>query len=236
MIAANSARRALQILGDRWTLLILRDAFLGTRQFSAWQARLGVTPTVLTRRLKTLVDSGLFKRTRFNEVPPRVEYQLTEKGFDIYPIALMILRWEQTWFPTAAGPRIVLRHTRCGHTIEPQLRCGHCRAEVTAHAVRYRDGPGAGVEPAAANRLRRATITANDGRAAQGFIEHAVDILGDRWLAGPEGPPLLLTHKDCGGALDPQVTCSGCGGVLDPHDVDYEVSEGTTARPAAAVR
>ncbi len=310
MIAANSARRALKILGDRWTLLILRDAFLGTRQFSAWQGRLGVTPTVLTKRLKTLVDTGIFKRARFNEVPPRVEYQLTDKGLDIYPVALMILRWEQTWFPVPAGTRMVLRHTRCGREMQPRFTCGHCSGEVTARDVRYRDGPGAGLESATANRLRRATITAQDQRGTHGFLEHAVDILGDRWsweaigaaflghkrfdafqaqtgmasnilsdrlrrliddgiltrrayqdrppryeylltekgrdfyaatvmlvcwgdrwLAGTKGPPVLLTHKACGSALDPQVTCSGCGEVLDPHDVAYDMNDGTTARP-----
>lgn len=308
VIAANSARRALKTLGDRWTLLILRDAFLGTRQFGVWQARLGVTPTVLTKRLKTLTDNGIFKRARFNEVPPRVEYQLTDKGIDIYPIALMILRWEQAWFP-APGGEIVLRHKRCGQAITPRFTCGHCAAEVTARDVRYRDGPGAGTEPATAARLRRAAITAHDKRGTHGFLEHAVDILGDRWsweaigaaflgrkrfeeflaqtgmasnilsdrlrrliedgilirrayqdrpprheylltekgrdfyaatvmlvrwgdrwLAGPKGPPVLLTHKTCGSALNPQVTCSGCGEALDPHEVEYEMGDAGAAR------
>jgi DNA-binding HxlR family transcriptional regulator len=178
-IPASAARRALTILGDRWTLLILRDAFLGVRQFSAWQARLGVTPTVLTKRLKRLCDEGVFERARFREVPPRVEYRLTAKGFDIYSIALMIVSWEQRWFPEKQ--RLVLRHTRCGHTTEPRCTCGSCGNEVTAREVGYRGGPGAGVETMAEQRIRRASITADDRRARQGFLEHAVDIFGDRW-------------------------------------------------------
>src|SRR6185295_4554911 len=116
LLPANSARRALAILGNRWTLLILRDALFGVRQFNQWQARLGITPSVLSTRLKQLVDAGLLKRVAFRETPPRVEYRLTAKAVDIYGFALMLLRWEQRWYDSK--PRIALAHVRCGKPAE----------------------------------------------------------------------------------------------------------------------
>ena len=181
-LTANSVRRALAVLGDRWTLLILRDAFLGVQQFGEWQVRLGIARTVLTRRLKRLVEAGIFRRVPYREVPPRVEYRLTEKGRDIYGIALMVLRWERRWFGTPQGPQVVLRHARCGQAFEPLFACATCGQEATARDVRYEDGPGAGSAPASDKRLhRRAATTAEDSRGEPGFLEHAVDIFGDRW-------------------------------------------------------
>jgi DNA-binding HxlR family transcriptional regulator len=180
-LPANSVRRALAILGDRWTLLILRDAFLGVQQFGDWQARLGIARTVLTRRLKRLVETGIFRRVPYREVPPRVEYRLTEKGRDIYGIALMVLRWERRWFSTPGGPAVVLRHTRCGDAFEPRFTCVACGDAVTARDVRYADGPGAGPDPTPDKRLHRRAATTAEDLGEPGFLEHAVDIFGDRW-------------------------------------------------------
>ena len=178
---ANSARRALTVLGDRWTLLILRDAFLGVHQFGGWQTRLGITPAVLTRRLRQLVKSGILRRRQLRSSPPRIEYHMTEKGMDIYCMALMVLRWEQQWFKAPKGNAIVLRHLRCGHITRPQFTCGSCSAEVNARDVRYEDGPGAGAEDIRQKRIRRGSVTAASSKNPGRFLEHAADILGDRW-------------------------------------------------------
>jgi DNA-binding HxlR family transcriptional regulator len=180
-LSANSNRRALALIGDRWTLLILRDAFLGVHQFSAWQERLGVTPGVLAKRLKHLVSAGIFRKVRVRAAPPRTEYHLTEKGLGIYPVALMVLRWEQRWFDE--GQTVLLRHARCGQMMMPRLTCRNCAQEIDPHEVRYADGPGAGPErrEEGGRRQRRPSITARDRRGAQGFLEHAIDIFGDRW-------------------------------------------------------
>ena len=176
-VPANSAVRALAILGDRWTLLILRDAFLGIRRFGDFEARLGIAPTVLTRRLGQLVRHGLLRRDRAK--PSQIEYHLTRKGLDVYPVALMLLRWETGWFQARAA--IVLHHVVCGRRTVPRFTCGGCHHEVGPHEVRYQDGPGAGRDPATARRLRRPSISAADNRASQRHLEHAADLLGDRW-------------------------------------------------------
>ncbi|MGZ5853802.1 MAG: winged helix-turn-helix transcriptional regulator [Xanthobacteraceae bacterium] len=179
-LAANSARRALTILGDRWILLIVRDAFLGVHQFGEWQTRLGITPAVLTRRLKRLVQVGILTRRQIRAAPPRIEYHLTEKGFDIYGIALMVLQWEQRWFDAPKGAAIVLRHARCGHAAQPQFTCGSCGKAVIARDVGSEPGPGAKLEAIAEKRMRRISKPETKGNTRR-FLEHAVDILGDRW-------------------------------------------------------
>jgi len=176
-LPANSAVRALSILGDRWTLLILRDAFLGVHRFGDFEARLGITPAVLARRLTQLVKAGLLRRA--HATPPRVDYHLTAKGLDVYPVALMLLRWETRWFSARAA--IALLHAVCGRETTPRLTCGACGAEVHPRDVRYEDGPGAGLDPATARRLRRPSISAADNRSTHRYLEHAADILGDRW-------------------------------------------------------
>src|SRR5262245_11396890 len=176
-VPANSAVRALAILGDRWTLLILRDALLGIRRFGDFQERLGIAPTVLTRRLAQLVRHGLLRRDHVT--PAQVEYHLTGKGLDVYPVALMLLRWETLWFPARAA--IVLHHIACGQRTVPRFTCGGCGEEAGPRDVRYEDGPGAGRDPATTRRLRRPSISAADNRANQRHLEHAADLLGDRW-------------------------------------------------------
>jgi DNA-binding HxlR family transcriptional regulator len=190
-LPANSAVRALAVLGDRWTLLILRDAFLGVRRFGDFETRLGITPTVLTRRLAQLVAAGMLRRVQ--GPPGYVDYHLTAKGLDVYPVALMLLRWETRWFPARAA--IVLRHDVCGRATTPCLTCGACGSEVQPRDVRYEDGPGAGLDPATARRLRRPSISVADNRATHRYLEHAADILGDRWSWGIIGGAFLRRRR-----------------------------------------
>jgi DNA-binding HxlR family transcriptional regulator len=178
---ANSARRALTILGDRWTLLILRDAFLGVHQFGIWQSRLGIAPTVLTRRLKELVKAGILRRQQTGVAQAQLEYHLTEKGFDIYGIAVMVLKWEQRWHDAPKHAEIILYHTRCNQPANPQFTCGSCSAPVTAWDVQPNPGPGARAEATSGKRVRRTLTEKSPAGSANRFLEHAVTILGDRW-------------------------------------------------------
>jgi DNA-binding HxlR family transcriptional regulator len=137
-----SVARTLSVVGDRWTLLVLREAFLRTRRFEDFQDRLGVTRHVLADRLAHLVRHGILRRVRYEERPPRDEYRLTEKGLDLYPVVVGLTRWGDRWMAGRAGPPIELVHRGCGHTMLPQLVCPVCSAGVTARDVEARPGPG----------------------------------------------------------------------------------------------
>ena len=138
-----SVARTLEIIGEWWTLLILRDAFLGVRRFDDFQSRLGIARNVLTDRLTTLVEHGVLERERYQERPDRFEYRLTEKGRDLHPVLMSLVRWGDRWTAGEAGPPLVLEHRTCGHEMTPVLVCPHCREEVSAGTVRARPGPGA---------------------------------------------------------------------------------------------
>jgi DNA-binding HxlR family transcriptional regulator len=138
-----SVARTLEIVGEWWTLLILRDEFLGIRRFDDFQRRLGIARNVLTDRLNTLVEHGILERQRYQERPDRFEYHLTEKGRDLHPVIMSLLRWGDRWTAGEAGPPLVLEHSTCGHEMTPMMVCPHCRKEVGAASVRARPGPGA---------------------------------------------------------------------------------------------
>ncbi len=105
-----SVARALSVVGDRWSLLVLRDAFLGIRRFDDFQRDLGTTRHRLADRLKKLVAHGILERVRYQQRPPRFEYRLTEKGRDLYPVIVSLTRWGDRWMAGKAGPPIELIH------------------------------------------------------------------------------------------------------------------------------
>jgi len=181
-IRANSVHRALNLIGDRWSLLILREAFLGVRRFEDWQRRLGIPRQRLADRLKKLAACGVLRKTPYRERPLRHEYRLTPMGHDLYPVALMIRRWEDRWLAGGRQRWVWLVHTVCGRQTDPRCVCGHCGAEVEARDTRYEDGPGAGREQAAPPRSQRRSAGASAGGDGQQlFTEQATEILGDRW-------------------------------------------------------
>src|SRR3954453_17362438 len=124
-----SVARALEVLGDRWTLLVIRDAFLGLRRFDDFQRDLGVARNVLTDRLGRLVEEEILERRRYQERPERFEYVLTAKGRDLWPVTMALLRWGDRHYATGGAPRLV-RHRGCGGEITERLRCDRCGADV----------------------------------------------------------------------------------------------------------
>ena len=136
-----SVARTLAVVGDRWTLLILRDAFLRTRRFEEFQASLGLTRHRLADRLRKLVAEGIFERVRYQDRPPRFEYKLTEKGRDLYPLIVSLVGWGDRWMAGKAGPPIELIHRTCGHQITPRFTCPHCRDAITARDMLAQPGP-----------------------------------------------------------------------------------------------
>jgi DNA-binding HxlR family transcriptional regulator len=138
-----SVAKTLDVVGEWWTPLILRDAFRGKRRFDEFHESLGMARSVLTARLKKLTDEGVLERTRYSEHPPRYEYQLTEKGRALFPVIAALIRWGDEWAAGPAGPPVVFRHETCGQITRPILTCPHCRGEVTAANTHSEPGPGA---------------------------------------------------------------------------------------------
>lgn len=130
-----SIARALSVVGDRWTLLILREAFMRTRRFEDLQARTGAPRPVLAERLRTLVQHGILERRRYSEHPDRYEYRLSAKGLDLYPVVVSLLRWGDRWMDEGEGAPVKLRHRGCGTIMHPELACPACGERVEARDI-----------------------------------------------------------------------------------------------------
>jgi DNA-binding HxlR family transcriptional regulator len=137
-----SIARTAAIIGDRWTLLILRNAFLGMRRFEDFQANLGLTRHLLASRLKRLVAEGILARVPYQQAPLRHEYRLTDKGKALYPVLLALTAWGDAWMDQGAGPPLLYRHQSCGKTMRPVTVCSECQLPLDAHHVTPLPGPG----------------------------------------------------------------------------------------------
>jgi DNA-binding HxlR family transcriptional regulator len=132
----------LELVGERWTLLILRDAFLGTRRFDEFQRNLGIARNVLQSRLEGLVTEGILRRERYHERPERFEYRLTRKGVDLWPVLVALMKWGDT-YTAENGPPVVMRHIGCGGEIDDRRICTACGKHLEAHESAPELGPGA---------------------------------------------------------------------------------------------
>lgn len=139
-----SIARSLEILGEWWTLLIMRDAFFGVRRFEDFIADLRISRNVLTDRLATLVEHDILEKRRYQTGPDRFEYRLTEQGRELFPVIVALMRWGDRWLSTPAvgGPPVVLVHDACGHDLVGDLHCAHCHQPVTPRDVTATAGPG----------------------------------------------------------------------------------------------
>ncbi len=136
-----SVARTLSVVGDRWTMLIIRDAFLGIRRFDGWRDDLGMTPHRLSDRLRMLVRDGVLRRIEYQKRPRRFEYRLTEKGLDLYPLLVAMVTWGDHWMAGAGGPPVEIVHRRCGHVINPKLICPSCGERIVPREMSARPGP-----------------------------------------------------------------------------------------------
>lgn len=127
--------RALAVVGDRWTLLILRDAFLAVRRFDDFQSRLGIARRVLAERLAGLVEDDILAKSAYQQRPTRYEYRLTEKGLALYPVILALVHWGDAHYTGPQGPPMLHRHKACGHDFRAVLACSHCTEPVSARDV-----------------------------------------------------------------------------------------------------
>lgn len=132
-----SVARTLKILGDRWSFLVLREAFFGVKRFDEVQRNLGIARNILTDRLQNLVAKGIFERRAYRLRPQRFEYRLTEKGRDLYPSIITLMRWGDRWLAGDSGPPVNLHHKLCEKQFVPSVICSRCREEVNPRHVTY---------------------------------------------------------------------------------------------------
>ncbi|OBI72759.1 winged helix-turn-helix transcriptional regulator [Mycobacterium asiaticum] len=138
----ESVGRALELVGERWTLLILREAFFGVQRFGQLARNLNIPRPTLSTRLRMLVEAGLLDRVPYSQDPERHEYRLTDAGRELFGAIVVLMHWGDRHLPLPDGPPIVLRHNQCGEIAEPRLVCAHCEQEITARNVTPEAGPG----------------------------------------------------------------------------------------------
>ena len=130
-----SVARTLEIVGEKWALLAVREVFRGNRRFDEMIRWIGAPRDTLAARLRSLVSAGILERRRYSEHPARYEYWLTQAGEELYPVILTLMRWGDEHLAGDDGPPLVLEHA-CGHRLVPKVVCEACGEPVQARAVR----------------------------------------------------------------------------------------------------
>ena len=137
-----SIARTVDLVGDWWTPLVLREAYYGVRRFDDFEAGLGIGRNILTERLRRLVKEGLMVRKRYEDHPPRYEYRLTDKGRDFFPVLAAMVAWGDRWLDRGQGAPVMLRHTGCGKVSHAEVVCSECGEPIHVRDIRPEIGPG----------------------------------------------------------------------------------------------
>lgn len=140
-----SVAATLEVVGERWSLLIVRDVLLGLRRFDQLQADLGVARNILQTRLERLMEAGVLEKRLYQERPQRYEYFLTEKGLDLWPTIVALLQWGDK-YAAPNGPPVILEHRGCGGAVDEHRVCAACGARLSARDVKAFAGPGASAD------------------------------------------------------------------------------------------
>lgn len=304
LIRTCSIWRALDILGDVPTLMVLQAIWLSEHRFGQIARRTRLTRALLSDRLRRLIGAGIVTKQEGRPGSGHQVYRLTVKGTDLFWVSLMLLRWEQDWCGTPKTFQVMLVHKTCGAELVPAPHCGACNRPFNARTVSWREGPGLGLMAPQYHRRRQRRDRAEAARNELLFTD-AAELLGDRWAslilrsiftglrrydqiledtamatnilserlawliefgvlepapvggaakrleyrlsdkgidyypilvmlqlwgdqycASPEGPPVLLEHKDCRQRLDPKVACSSCGEAVFAGEVEVHQNLG----------
>lgn len=134
--------RSADAIGDPWTIMILKELFLGQRRFDDFQTYTGVSPHLLSVRMKRLEKLGIVERRAYQQRPTRYEYRLTEKGIDLWPILVALKDWSARWSKWPEGEPLIIRHKACGHITSLKVVCSHCDAPIAARDVRQEMSAG----------------------------------------------------------------------------------------------
>ncbi|MEU6998884.1 helix-turn-helix domain-containing protein [Nonomuraea sp. NPDC046570] len=140
---ACSIARTLDVVGEPWSPLILRNVYVGITRFEQLQQSLGISRKVLTERLKWLAENGVLERREYSSRPPRHEYTLTAKGLELCDLLLVMVRWGDRWTAGEAGPPVLYRHHACGEISHVELHCSVCDRPMRATDIDVLPGPGA---------------------------------------------------------------------------------------------
>ena len=133
----SSVSRALQIIGDKWSFMVVREAFFGNRRYDRILTELAIAPNILTDRLSRLVASGVFYRRQYQSSPDRYEYLLTDMGRDLYGPFIAMLQWGDRWL-SRGKPPLLLKHLSCGHDFHAEVVCDRCKQPIVAADMRYK--------------------------------------------------------------------------------------------------
>ena len=134
-----SVEKALNILGDRWIFLILREAFFGVQHYDKFQDNLGIATNILSQRLKSLVDNDVFEKKKDTNDARRSVYQLTPRGLDLYGVTLSLITWGDRWLSEGSGAPLILNHRNCNHKLDTKICCQHCDEIVLPQDIHYED-------------------------------------------------------------------------------------------------
>jgi DNA-binding HxlR family transcriptional regulator len=136
-----SVAQCLEVAGEWWSMLILRDAFLGVTRFDEFQQRLGIARNILNQRLTRLVDEGVLEKVAYSDHPPRCDYRLTAKGRDLWPVLTAMRQWGDK-YAAPDGPPVRVVHKKCGKVSHAVMTCSACGEPLSARDVRAVRGPG----------------------------------------------------------------------------------------------
>ena len=137
-----SIARTVDLLGDHWTPLVVREAFYGIRRFDEFQQELGIARNTLTDRLRHLVDERILEKRLYETEPPRYDYVLTEKGRDLFAVLAAMSAWGDRWLAGERGVPVVFHHEACDHDTTAEVVCAQCRTPMRAEETSMRMGPG----------------------------------------------------------------------------------------------
>jgi len=144
---ACSIARTMDVIGEPWSPLIVRNVFIGITRFDQLQESLGISRKVLAERLRWLTESGVLERRVYSDRPPRHEYVLSAKGLELFDVLMVMVRWGDKWLAGDAGPPVFYRHHACGHISHVDLQCSECGEPMHATDIDVLPGPGAETPP-----------------------------------------------------------------------------------------
>ena len=180
-ILKGSVRRALDMLGDRWTMLILIGAFSGVRRFDGWKTQYGMSPSILSSRLKQLIKIGMMEKRSGDVSAQRQSYYLTEMGGRLFPWFLAVWNWENIWEYRDGDHPLRLKHIKCDHFSTVEFQCDHCTKRVGYENVIIKRGSGYDdVETHETIGSRRSGGSSNYVFNKKS-IGRSIDMIGDRW-------------------------------------------------------